>query len=135
MQNWGGETPEEAPLARHPALARAAMTPDSIAGRFGGWRLHASPRLVCLARKLCYNARMNKPQKIIKVGNSAGLILPKDVLARLHLEQGDSVDFVENGSGGLELRRHEGDSEFAAQMAAAREVMAHRKRALRELAK
>jgi hypothetical protein len=57
------------------------------------------------------------------------------VLARLRLEQGDCVDFVENGNGGFELRRQEDDSEFALQMAAARKVMAHRKRALRELAK
>jgi putative addiction module antidote len=78
---------------------------------------------------------MNKPLKIVKIGNSAGIILPKDVLARLRLEQGDCVDFVENGNGGFELRRQEDDSEFALQMAAARKVMAHRKRALRELAK
>ncbi len=79
--------------------------------------------------------KITKPLKIIKVGNSAGVILPKDVLARLRVAQGDIVDFVDNGSEGLELRRHDEDSEFNSQMAAARKVMERRKRALRELAK
>jgi putative addiction module antidote len=79
--------------------------------------------------------KITKPLKIIKVGNSAGVILPKDVLARLRVGQGDKVDLVDNGEDGLELRRHDEDSEFSNQMAAAREVMERRKRALRELAK
>lgn len=78
---------------------------------------------------------MNKPLKIIKVGNSAGVILPKEVLAHLRVAQGDSVDIVETTEGGFELRRHDGDADFNAQMAVARDVMARRKRALRELAK
>ncbi len=80
-------------------------------------------------------SKINKPLKIIKVGNSAGVILPKHVLARLRVAQGDIVDVVDNGDDGLELRRHDEDSEFNSQMAAAREVMERRKRALRELAK
>ncbi len=78
---------------------------------------------------------MNKQLKIIKVGNSAGVILPKEVLAHLRVAQGDSIDFVEMSNGELQLRRHEGDADFADQLAVAREVMARRKRALRELAK
>jgi putative addiction module antidote len=78
---------------------------------------------------------MNAPLKIIKVGNSAGLILPKEVLARMRVALGDSIDIVETVHGGVELRRHEADSEFAMQMDVARTVMANRKRALRELAK
>jgi putative addiction module antidote len=80
-------------------------------------------------------SKINKPLKIIKVGNSAGVILPKHVLARLRVAEGDIVDVVDNGDDGLELRRHDEDSEFNSQMAAAREVMERRKRALRELAK
>lgn len=76
--------------------------------------------------------RMNKPLKLIPIGNSTGLILPKDVLARLGVGQGDSVTFVET-TDGLELRPH--DPEFERQMEVAREVMQRRRKALRELAK
>lgn len=75
---------------------------------------------------------MNKPLKLIPIGNSTGVILPKDVLARLGVEQGGSVSVVETDSG-FELRPH--DPEFEQQMRAAREVMARRRKALRELAK
>ncbi len=75
---------------------------------------------------------MNKPLKLIPIGNSTGVILPKDVLARLRLHQGDSISIVET-SGGLELRAF--DPEFEAQISVARDVMKRRRKALRELAK
>ncbi|MEQ1539907.1 MAG: AbrB/MazE/SpoVT family DNA-binding domain-containing protein [Sphingorhabdus sp.] len=75
---------------------------------------------------------MNAPLKITKIGNSAGVILPKDVLAHLGAEVGDSLSLVTTPRG-IELSAEEPD--FEAQMAAARAVMARRKRALRELAK
>lgn len=78
---------------------------------------------------------MNKPLKIIKVGNSAGMILPKEILARLRVSLGDSIAFSETDDDSVKLRRFDEDAEFDAQMQAAREVMARRKRALRELAK
>ena len=78
---------------------------------------------------------MNKPLKIIKVGNSAGMILPKEILARLRVSLGDSIAFSDMDDDSVKLRRFDEDAEFDAQMQAAREVMARRKRALRELAK
>ena len=78
---------------------------------------------------------MNKPLKIIKVGNSAGMILPKEILARLRVSLGDSIAFSDTDDDSVKLRRFDEDSEFETQMQAAREVMARRKRALRELAK
>jgi putative addiction module antidote len=75
---------------------------------------------------------MNKPLKLIKIGNSTGVILPKEVLARLRVAQGDALSVVET-SDGISLSR--ADSEFEDQMAVAREVMARRRNALRELAK
>ncbi len=78
---------------------------------------------------------MNKPLKIIKVGNSAGMILPRDVLAKLRVSPGDSVEYSETDDDSIKLRRFDEDAEFDTQMQAAREVMARRKRALRELAK
>ena len=80
----------------------------------------------------CYNARMNTQLKITKIGNSAGVVLPKDVLAHLHVEVGETLSVVTTPRG-IELSAAEPD--FDAQMAAAREVMARRKRALRKLAR
>lgn len=81
---------------------------------------------------MCYNVRMNAPLKITKVGNSAGIILPKELLAHLNAGVGETLSVVLTPRG-IELSAAEPD--FDAQMAAAREVMARRKRALRELAK
>jgi putative addiction module antidote len=75
---------------------------------------------------------MNAPLKITKIGNSAGVILPKEVLAHLDRKVGDELVLVLK-PGGIELVSAEPD--FEEQMAAARKVMAARKRALRELAK
>ena len=79
-----------------------------------------------------YNPRMNAPLKITKIGNSAGVILPKELLAHLGAAVGETLSVVTTPRG-IELAAVEPD--FEAQMAVAREVMARRKRALRELAK
>ena len=79
-----------------------------------------------------YNTRMNTTLKITKIGNSAGVVLPKDVLAHLGAAVGETLSLVTTPRG-IELAPAEPD--FEAQMAVAREVMARRKRALRELAK
>lgn len=70
--------------------------------------------------------------KVTKIGNSAGVVLPKDLLAHLHVAIGQTLS-VTKTSQGIELRPPSAD--FDAQMAKAREVMARRRRALRELAK
>jgi putative addiction module antidote len=70
--------------------------------------------------------------KIQKIGNSAGVILPKELLAHLQVTVGESVSVTKTPHG-IELRSP--DTDFEAQMAVAREVMARRRRALRELAK
>jgi putative addiction module antidote len=75
---------------------------------------------------------MNTQLKITKIGNSAGVILPKELLAHLGAGIGGNLSVVTTPRG-IELAAAEPD--FEAQMAAAREVMARRKRALRELAK
>ena len=75
---------------------------------------------------------MNGPLKITKIGNSAGIILPKELLAHLGAGVGEALSVVTTPRG-IELAVAEPD--FDVQMAAARAVMAQRKRALRELAK
>lgn len=70
--------------------------------------------------------------KLTQIGNSVGVILPKEVLARLKLEKGDTV-FVTDAVDGIKLTPYSAD--FEAQMSAAREVMKKRRHVLRELAK
>lgn len=70
--------------------------------------------------------------KITAIGNSAGIILPKEVLAQLGVDKGDSVSVVKTPNG-IELTAY--DPTFDEQMAIARDVMARYRNALRELAK
>jgi putative addiction module antidote len=69
--------------------------------------------------------------KITRVGESAALILPAEVLDRLHATQGDTVCLKES-PGGFELTMEA--VAFDAEMAAAREVMNQYSGALRKLA-
>ena len=48
--------------------------------------------------------------EIKKIGNSTGLILPKELLARLGLSQGDHV-LVTEGPDGLKISRYVPDME------------------------
>ena len=79
-----------------------------------------------------YNARMNMTVKISKIGNSAGIVLPKEMLAHLDAKIGEVLTVAKTPTG-FELRP--ADSNFDEQMAIARQVMERRKLALRELAK
>ena len=73
-----------------------------------------------------------KPLRLVAVGNSTGLVLPKEMLAKYGLRQGDEVYPVATPDG-IELRRY--DPEFVRQMEVARQVMHERRAALAELAK
>jgi len=70
--------------------------------------------------------------KITQIGNSYGVILPKEMLARLKVEKGDTL-FVSETAGGYMLTPYSTD--FEAQMLAARQIMKKRRNVLRELAK
>lgn len=69
--------------------------------------------------------------KITTIGNSAGVILPKELLARLRLEKGDDVYVLETPDG---IRLTAYDPELAAQMEVAERVMRERRDLLRKLA-
>lgn len=69
--------------------------------------------------------------KIIAVGNSAGVLLPKELLARLRVDKGDTL-FVAETADGVKLMPH--DPELAAQMEVAERVMRKRRTLLRKLA-
>jgi len=70
--------------------------------------------------------------KLTQIGNSVGVILPKDVLAKLKLGKGDTV-YLTEVAGGITLTPY--SKEFETQMEAARELMKRRRNVLRELAK
>ncbi|RWE73585.1 AbrB/MazE/SpoVT family DNA-binding domain-containing protein [Mesorhizobium sp.] len=72
---------------------------------------------------------------IRKIGNSEGLILPKELLDRLHLKAGDNVVVVQEGQE-LRLRRLEDSAEeFERKMKIARGRMKKYEVAYRALAK
>ena len=75
-----------------------------------------------LDRATCarYNICMNKQLKIIKVGNSAGVILPKEVLAHLRVAQGDNVYLAETPTG---FHLTPTDPSFEKKMALAETIM------------
>jgi putative addiction module antidote len=70
--------------------------------------------------------------KLTQIGNSVGVILPKELLAKLGVGKGDTLYAVETADG---LRLTTADPEFEAQMKLAREIMHRRRAVLRELAK
>ena len=69
--------------------------------------------------------------KITSIGNSSGIILPKDLLARLRVDKGDELYAVETPDG---IRLTTYDPTLAAQMEVAEEVMRKRRTLLHKLA-
>jgi len=70
--------------------------------------------------------------KLTQIGNSVGVILPKETLARLNLGKGDSL-FLSDSANGINLSPY--DPVFDAQMTEARRIMKKRRDVLRALAK
>ena len=75
---------------------------------------------------------MNKPLKLIPIGNSTGAVFPKELLQDLGVRQGDTLYPVRTPNG-VELRR--ADPEFIEEMELARKIMREDRAILRELAK
>lgn len=71
--------------------------------------------------------------KVRKVGNSLGVILPREVAAAMDVEEGDEVLVAEVARGRLSLCRV--DDDFAAEIKAAEKIMDRYRNALAELAK
>jgi putative addiction module antidote len=70
--------------------------------------------------------------KLTQIGNSVGIVLPKELLARLDIEKGDEL-YVTDSPDGVRLTTH--NPEFEAQMRAAKAIMKKRRAVLKELAK
>jgi putative addiction module antidote len=70
--------------------------------------------------------------KVSAIGNSMGIVLPREVLAKLRVGKGD-VLYLVDGPDGLTLTPYQQD--FEAQMDTAEKVMKRYRNALHELAK
>jgi hypothetical protein len=69
--------------------------------------------------------------KIISIGNSAGIILPKELLEKLRVSKGDTLTVTETPDG-LGLNPY--DENFATAMNLAEEIMREDRNILRKLA-
>ncbi len=74
---------------------------------------------------------MTAKLKITSIGNSAGIILPKEILEKLRVEKGDTL-FLTETPGGIELTAH--DDEVERQMEIAEKIMRENRNLLRKLA-
>jgi putative addiction module antidote len=70
--------------------------------------------------------------KLTQIGNSVGVILPKELLGKLGIGKGDTLYAIDTPDG---VRLSTADPEFEAQMEVARRIMKERWAVLRELAK
>ncbi len=68
-----------------------------------------------------------------KIGNSTGLILPKELLARMKLDQGDWLYVTELPEGGIKIDAY--DPKHAEAMDAARDLFKEYRDTFRALAK
>lgn len=69
--------------------------------------------------------------RLTTIGNSTGLVLPKELLERLRVEKGDTLHVVETENG-IELTPY--DPQFAEQMDAAEKIMRRHRDVLKRLA-
>lgn len=74
---------------------------------------------------------MASTTKIIAIGNSAGIILPREILDRLKVEKGDQV-YLSEVAGNVQISPY--DEEFAAKMEVADHVLRRYRDAFKKLA-
>jgi len=71
--------------------------------------------------------------KLRKVGNSLGIVLPKEALSEIDVAEGDVIYLTRTAGG--EIRMTPKSPEFAEKMGAAESIMRRYRNALTELAK
>lgn len=69
--------------------------------------------------------------KITTVGNSAGIVLPKEILSHMNVQKGDSI-YLTKTPGGFQITPY--DEEFAAKMEVAERVIGKYRDTFRRLA-
>ena len=70
--------------------------------------------------------------KVTQIGNSLGVVLPREILSDLNVERGDKLFLTRSPEG---YRVTKSDPDFEQQMTVARDIMKRRHNVLRELAK
>ena len=70
--------------------------------------------------------------KLTQIGNSVGVILPKELLVKLGVGKGDTIYAIDQPDG---IRLTTADPDFEAQLAVARKLTKRWRNVLRELAK
>jgi putative addiction module antidote len=148
----GGRTPSgwgRIPTATTSAPVRQRRR--TVTGRYGRhrtvphhWAVERQHRYPGTRLSQRINARYTSPQwpgtlehpmtrklKVTAIGNSTGVILPRDLLARLRVGRGDELTVLETPNG---ITLTPFDPELAAQMEAAEEIMRRRRNLLRKLA-
>jgi len=71
--------------------------------------------------------------KVRKVGNSLGVVLPKEVINRLHTRDGEPLFLIEAPEGGYRLTPY--DPEFEKKMTKADDIICRYRNTLRVLAR
>jgi putative addiction module antidote len=74
---------------------------------------------------------MNTTVKVTTVGNSVGIVLPKEILAKLNVKKGDTL-YVTETPDGVQLTAY--DEKFLRVMEAAGQIMRENRDVLRKLA-
>ena len=87
---------------------------------------------LALDYNLSYNTDMLK-LKVRAVGGSLGIILPKEALSKMKVQENDEVFLTEAPGGGYRLTPY--SPEFERQMGVVEEIAKRRRNVLRELAK
>jgi putative addiction module antidote len=84
-----------------------------------------------LCYNLCYKSSMTTTVKITAIGNSFGVIIPKEMLAHFHLQKGDEVH-LDIDSKGIFMQPF--DEDYARQLELAERIMREDRDVLRLLA-
>lgn len=71
--------------------------------------------------------------KISAIGNSSGVVLPKEVLARLGVQRGDMLQLIDDGDAGMRIVK--ADDAYNSAMDAGRECFSRYSQTLSDLAK
>jgi putative addiction module antidote len=95
--------------------------------------LSPSPRRLSRADRPFIGPILNACLAVRQIGNSLGVVLPKEILARLNVKSGDNPHLTEAPDGSMRIIAY--DPGFEGQMRVARKGMRAFRNTLRELAK
>jgi len=104
-----------------------------IGSRLGGIAREPDPAFLTRYNARGYTGGMVLELKLRKVGNSVGLVLPKEALAHLNVAEGDTLCVTSAADGSLRLSST--DPNVVKQLEVAASVIRRYRNALRELAK